>query len=244
MVSESPIIKKDAATKKNLDSWIFRDRQAIEKRFGMEMEKVLELYNSDDGRKKLLLQMKQIDPSLNGNVDNALRTVSENMEELKKKESFLAKMLKLPVRTVKAVAKTVMKYPVLSALGVAAIIAALIYFFGPTAATVGSVASKAGAIFKDTVLTKIGVPTPSIGMEAAAELPVSGGLADPSIAATVAESAGEMAVQNAEFIQAGKIPEAAVKAIRSAAETIVNDPNVQNINPTKAFMELLEKTPK
>ncbi len=241
MISEvqQPLAPKEPAT---LDRWIFRDRETIEKRFGMELEKVLELYHSDSGRKELLLKMKQLDPSLNGNINQALDTVTDNMKELKTKESFLMSMVKLPVRTVKAVSNAVMKHPVLSAMGGLAIIAALIYFFGPAAIGTGEAAKAAAAAFKDTVLTKVAVPTPEMSMEAASNLPVTGGLADAA-ATTAAESAGSMAIESSQYIQAARIPEAAVDSIRSAAEAIANDPNIQSINPTEQFFKLLEKTP-
>lgn len=225
-----------------LDRWIFRDRESIEQRFGMELEKVLELYHSDSGKKQLLVKMKQLDPSLNGNINQALVTVSENMNQLKAKESFLMKMVKLPVRTVKAAANAVRKHPVLSAIGALAIIGVLIYFFGPAAVGTGEVAQRAVQAFKDTVLKKVAVSTPSMGVEAAANLPVTGGLADA--AAASAESAGTLAGENGIFLQGARIPEAVVDSIRSAAEAVAKDPRIPSINPTEKFFEFLEKSPK
>lgn len=105
---------------RELDHWIFRDRESMEKRFGMEMERILELYNTDAGKKQLLERMKQADPALNGNVDRALDLVNKNADQLQKKESFFRRMLMLPVRTTTAVGKTMLRHPVLSALAVLA----------------------------------------------------------------------------------------------------------------------------
>ncbi|MSR68120.1 hypothetical protein EXS65_04865 [Candidatus Peribacteria bacterium] len=241
MISE--IASKSGSPVPNLDRWIFRDREAIEQRFGMELEKVLEMYHSDSGRKELLLKMKQIDPSLNGNINQALETVTDNMKELKTKESFLMKMVKLPIRTVKAVANAVMKHPVLSALGALAVIAALVYFFGPAAVGTGEVGTAAAGAFKDTVLGKVVVPTPGMGVGAAADLPVTGGLSDVA-AGGMAESAGSLAGESGRFIEGARISEAAVDSIRSAADAIAKDPKIRTVDPIGTFFELMENSSK
>ncbi len=227
-----------------IDNWLFRDRESVEKRFGMEMERVLELRKSKEGQRELLQKMHDADPSLNGDAKQVLETVNTNIEQLKKKESFLMKMVKMPVRAVQAVGRTIRKHPVLSGLGAIAILAALIYFFGPAATSLGEVASAASESFKNNVLGKIGVPTPGVGMGAAADLPVTGGLADGAAAAATIESPGMIAAENAGFIESARIPEQAVETIQTIADEILKNPNVQDINPTEQFFDMLDKAPK
>jgi|GEM_PF-3161808 len=90
---------------KLLDAWVFRDRESLENRFGMEMDKILALYNSDTGRQKLLEHMRKIDPSLNGNADRAAGIVKKNMEQLEKKKGFFEKVMALPAKGVELVGK-------------------------------------------------------------------------------------------------------------------------------------------
>jgi hypothetical protein len=170
-----------------LDSWVFRDRESMEKRFGMEMERILELYNTDAGKKALLEQMKQSDPTLNGNVEGALNQVNRNIEQLQKKETFLGKMMKFPGNAVKAVGNTMKRHPVLTtAAGIAAIIA-LLYFTGTLAPTAGQYGSKLVQAFK-SVLGKLSIGTPEVAMDATAAVPVTGGTATAEMAEVATEA--------------------------------------------------------
>lgn len=171
-----------------LDQWIFRDREGIEQRFGMELEKVLELYNSDMGRKQLLEQMQTADPSLNGNIHSAMELVDSNIEQLQKKESFLKKMVKLPVRAVQAVGRTMKKHPVLTAIGGTAALIALLYSIPMLAPGVGAYGTQLIDSFK-TVLGKVGVPIPEAAVDAIGAVPVTGGA---PLAPEVVEGAGEI----------------------------------------------------
>jgi len=105
---------------RELENWIFRDRESIEKRFGMKMEKVLELYHTDEGKKTLLEHMRKADPALNGNVHKTLDLVNKNINQLQKKESFLKKTLMLPVRATVGTGKFMLKHPTLTLLAVLA----------------------------------------------------------------------------------------------------------------------------
>lgn len=79
-----------------LDQWVFRDRESLEQRFGMEMDKLFALYESDQGRQKLIQRMRELDPSLNGNADRAAEIVRQNMEQLEQKKGFLEQVMALP----------------------------------------------------------------------------------------------------------------------------------------------------
>lgn len=107
-----------------IERWLFPDRESVEKQFGMELEKVKELNKTDQGKKQLLEHMKSADPSLNGNIGAALEQVNQNIAVLEKKESFLKKMIKLPVRAVEAVGRAIKKHPIVFSLLVAAGVAA------------------------------------------------------------------------------------------------------------------------
>lgn len=186
-----------------LDHWIFRDRESVEQKFGMEMERILELYETDKGKKELLERMKKTDPSLNGNIHHAMEQVNANIEQLKKKESFLKKMLMLPVRGVEAVGRTMKKHPVLTTVaGIAALIA-LLYFTTPLATTAGEYGLTLIDSFK-SVLGKLGVPLPEVGVDAVAKVPVTGTV-DPILAEEAAEalhSPGMMGEMSGEFLEA------------------------------------------
>jgi hypothetical protein len=114
-----------AAEQRMLTDWVFRDRESMEQRFGMEMSKIIALYNSDEGKKQLLEQMKLMDPSLNGDVDHAADLVQENIEQLEHKKSFFEKVMHLPIDAAHGIGKAGEfvwnhKLLALAAIGVAA----------------------------------------------------------------------------------------------------------------------------
>lgn len=213
--SKDALLPRDV---REMENWVFRDREGIERRFGMKLEKVLEHFHTEAGKKELLKKMKAADPSLNGNVDSALNLVNKNIEQLQKKESFLKKMLMLPVRGVQAVGRTMKKHPVLTALaGITALIA-LLYFTTPLGTTIGGYGLQMIDAFKK-VLGKLNIPIPKLGVDAVAKVPVAGGPVDPFMAKEAAEamqSSGLMQQATHEFLQsAGKA--GAQEALKSGA---------------------------
>ncbi len=183
-----------------VDRWLFRDRDSVEQRFGLEMDRILELRKSKEGQRELIQRMKKADPSLNGNVNDVLRQVDRNLDQLNKKESFLGKVVKLPLRAVQAVGRTIKKHPVLSAVaGIAAIIA-LLYFTPALAPTAGEYGKKLIDAFK-SVLGKLNVPTPETAVDAVAQVPVTGG----SVSEAVAEAATEAANSPSAMESAGRL---------------------------------------
>ena len=80
-----------------LNRFVFKDREELEQKFGMELERIIELYQSDKGRMELLEKMKE-EGVHDGNVDAALQIVTQNAEQLQKKESFLTSVAKFPFR--------------------------------------------------------------------------------------------------------------------------------------------------
>lgn len=212
-----------------LEDWLFKDRESLERRFGMEMERIAELYRTDSGKKQLLEAIRKQDPSLNGNVDAALTQVSSNIDQLKKKESFLTKMLKLPVRAVQAVGRTMKRHPFLTAAAGIAAILALLYFTGPLAQTAGQYGTTLVESFKG-VLSKIGLATPEVAVEATGAVPVTGEAVGEEVARQAAEafiSPGTAAMQTAEAIEAAKSATGAVEAVgglSGAAQGILQSP--------------------
>ena len=155
-----------------LNRFVFKDREELEQKFGMELERIIELYQSDKGRMELLEKMKE-EGVHDENVDAALQIVSQNAEQLQKKESFMKKMLMLPVRGFKAVGRTMRKHPVLTAVaGVAALIALL--YFMPAPPGVGALRDSMIEGGKK-ILEKIGVGLPEAATDAIGEIPVTSG---------------------------------------------------------------------
>jgi len=91
-------------------------------------------------KEQLLQRMKDQSPELNGNVEKALEQVKLNNEQLVKKESFLKKVLKFPVRH---------PYVTLSAVG------AILYFTGAGAFIVSGAESMIGNIPDGKIRTVI-----------------------------------------------------------------------------------------
>lgn len=169
----------------------FRSREALvqyllppHERERLDTEKAIRrievMMQTDDGRKQLLQRLQEADPSLNGNVEAALEQVNLNREQLQKKESFLKKMLMLPVRGLQAVGRTVKKHPILSAAAGIAVLVAILYLIPMLAPGVG--------VFRDNlieggkeILRKIGVPLPEPGVDAIADVPVTGGPVGPDV---------------------------------------------------------------
>ncbi len=229
----------------SVDRWVSSDREGLEQNFnGMALEKVKQLLQTDKGKKELLQMMKQADPSLGGDVDKLITLVDGNVEQLEKKESFLKKVAMMPVRTLKAVGRTIVDHPWLSAFGAVAIIALLIYFFGPAAGTVGALREKATELFGEYVLKKVPVPTPTAGFGAAAEVPVGSGLLGPDAierAAASAESAGTLMGQNLEAARSAGMSDQALKAISGAAEKAVQHPGLPGTNPLDLYFKNIAK---
>lgn len=223
----------------SLDTWVAPTRESLERRFeGMELERVKELLRSDEGKKQLLTLMKESDPSLAGNVDTMLSVVDRNVEQLEKKESFLKKVLMMPVHAAKSVGMTIAKHPVLSAIGTAGIVALLIYFFGPAAGTVGALGQRATELFEGTVLSNVPVPTPGAGFGAAADVSAVGGLAGPEAMAEAAESlesAGDLMIDNLEAARAAQMTDDAMRAVSGAADNVLQNPATPNMNPVEEF---------
>lgn len=227
----------------SLDRWVAPNRESLKRRFdGMELERVKELLRSDEGKKQLLTLMKESDPSLTGDVDRVLSVVDRNVEQLEKKESFLTKVLMMPVHAAKAVGMTIIKHPVLSAIGAAGIVALLIYFFGPAAGTVGELGQRGVEFFGETVLSEVPVPTPGAGFGAAAEVPAIGGLAGPDAMAGAAESlesAGNLAIDNLEAARAAQATDEAMRAISGAADNVLQSPMTPDMNPVEELFRQL-----
>jgi hypothetical protein len=93
-----------------------------------------------DEKEQLLMHMKEQSPQLNGNVEKALEQVKLNNEQLIKKESFLKKVLKFPVR-----------HPYITLAAVASIL----YFTGAGAFLASGVESVIGQIPDGKIRTVI-----------------------------------------------------------------------------------------
>ncbi len=168
---------------------VFRDQEELREYLGTnkELEEIGVMYKTQDGKQELLALLRKADPSLNGNVEGALEQIDLNREQLEKKESFLKKMLKLPGRALKALGRTMRKHPVLTAIAGLAGFIALLYFMPTIAPTAGEYGRKLIESFKG-VLQKEGITTPAAGVDAIAELPVTGAPVSPEIV----ERAGEI----------------------------------------------------
>ena len=131
----------------------YKDRESAEARLGMELDKARTMIQSDEGRKELIEKL-----SLNGNANKVLEGIDLNVEQLKKKEGFLKKMLKLPGRTLKATLGLMKRHPVISVLILLALaaggVATGLYFTGNL----------------ELFLTKVGLGKILGGAEAAKEL--------------------------------------------------------------------------
>lgn len=214
-----------------VENWIFKDRESIEKRFGMEMEKILERQRTEEGKRELLERMKSVDPALNGNVEHALQHVNRNIEVLQKKEGFLTKMVKLPGRAVSAVGRGIKKHPILSAsVGIAALLA-LLYFTGPLATTSGEYGQQLVDAFKKT-MGKLHVATPEVAVDQVAKVPVTGevvGQEAADLATRAFQSPGEaigQTYQAAEAVKAatGVEPGAALPNLSQGAAEVMQSP--------------------
>jgi hypothetical protein len=168
---------------------VFRDEVELQKYLGTQkqLEEIGVMFQTQDGRKELLALLKKADPALNGNVEGALNQIDLNREQLEKKESFLKKMLKMPVRALKALGRTMRRHPILTALGGLAAVIALLYFMPALAPTAGEYGRQLIEAFKG-VLQKVGLPTPSPGVDAISKVPITGGPVSPE----VVERAGEI----------------------------------------------------
>ncbi len=216
--------KTVSATDRALNGWLFRDRKELENRFGLQMERISELSKTDKGKQELLQRMKKADPSLNGDIDKALAQVDTNIRQLEKKESFLKKMLMMPVRAVKAVGRTMWRHKVLSAVAIIAGIIALLYFTPTLAPAAGEYGRRLIEAFK-TQLAKLKMPTPQTAVESAGKSGITGGPVSPSVAraaAAAAESPGEMAAGTQTLLEAAKdssiAPTQLEKITKSAGE--------------------------
>lgn len=229
--------------RRSTDQWVAPDRETFSENFeGLELERVKQLLATDEG-KKHLLEVMDADPALK---EKMLSLVDRNIEQLEKKESFLMKVVKMPLHVTKAVGKTILKHPVLSAIGAAGIVALLIYFFGPAAGTVGMLGQRAIESFGEHVLGNVPVLTPEAGFEAAAELPAIGGLAGPEAleqAAQASESAGSLLYQNLEAAEAAGMSDGAMQTVTEAADSVIADPMLENINPVQKFFESFPPPP-
>ena len=153
----------------------YRSRESAETKFGMELDKVRTKIQSDEGRRELIQQL-----NLNGNADTVLEGIDLNVEQLKKKESFFMKMLKLPGRAVKSAFNVMGRHPFLTSAAVIAIIIAILYFTPALAPTAGEYGTKLVQAFKGT-LAKIGVGTPEAATDAISKLPITGGSVPPEV---------------------------------------------------------------
>lgn len=187
MMTERTAVAESSSDGQGIDRWIFRDRESMEKRFGLEMERILELHKTNVGKQELLQKMKDADPTLNGNADKAMKQVRGNIEQLQKKESFFKRMLTLPPRAMQAVGTTMSKHKKLSAVAVVAAIIAIAYFTPALAPTAGQYGTKLIQALK-TTLTKVGIATPEAATDMIGSLPVTGG----PVSDEVVREAGEI----------------------------------------------------
>lgn len=167
----------------NVDKWIFRDRESLEDRFGLELERILELRKSKEGQRELLTRMKEADPTLNGEGEKVLKQVDRNVEQLKKKETFFESVAKFPQRTIKSALSAMYHHPFLTAAGGIAAILALLYFSPALATTGGQYGQKLIDAFRN-VMGKLKNPLPTVGTDAVGKVGVmSGGASEAAVEA-------------------------------------------------------------
>lgn len=140
---------------------------------------------------------------VNANVHAALEQLSLNREQLQKKESFLKKMLMLPVRGVQALGRTMKKHKALTAVvGIAALIA-LLYFL-PMPPGVGRLRDSMIQAGKE-VLRKVGVSLPEPAVDAIANVPATGGAVAPEVMRHAEEILSSPSAVQEEIRQLGEI---------------------------------------
>src|SRR3989344_142019 len=168
---------------------VFHDEREVQEYLGTKkrLEELAVMSGTKEGEKEFLTLLKRANPSLNGNIDAAHEQADLNIEQLEKKKNFLQKMLSVPGRALKSLGRTMKKHTILTALGGLAAVIALLYFMPALAPTTGKYGRQLIEAFKE-VLKKVGLPTPTAGVDAIAELPVTGGPVSPD----VVERAGEI----------------------------------------------------
>lgn len=235
------------------DAVVAPDKETFERRFGMTLDEVRVLLQTKDGERQLL---KRIQDALattpnaaaaQAEVDKILPLVGRNVEQLRKKESFLSKVVSMPLRAIKAVGKTIVKHPILSAIGVAGVIALLIYLFGPAAGTVGMFGHQVTKAFEENVLRKVPVPTPEAGFSAVADVPAASGLAGPEAFRAAAESVQSPAAtmyMNMDAAKAAGLSDQALKAISDTSRSILANPTLATPEAQmKALFDTIPPTP-
>lgn len=151
------------------EGYPYKERELAEARLGMQLEEARAKIESVEGRKELIEQL-----NLNGDAEQVLDSVDLNLEQLKKKESFFMKMLKLPGRTLKATLGMMKRHPIITGIAGVAILIALLYFMPALAPTAGEYGKNLIQSFKN-VLAKIGIGTPEAATDAIGNIPITGG---------------------------------------------------------------------
>lgn len=124
----SSIAQEMPATKEGQPSFpVFKDRREMEDFSRVLGFKKLEEFESALGsvqqREKLVEALRKRDPHLNGQVDALIKHLKINRQEIRRKESWYEKVMKLPGRVLKKSWETVKKHPFASALLLAALAA-------------------------------------------------------------------------------------------------------------------------
>ncbi len=178
---------------------------------------------------------------LNGRSEAVERTYRLHQQEFARKETLLGTTWRWTKNTAGFAADVVSapfrwtwqsfkSHPILTTVGIAAIIVAILYFTGPLAPTAGDFGAGLIESFKG-VLAKVGVAVPEVAVDATAAVPVTGDVASQAVAEQAAASfasPGEGALLNAGAAAnanaATGAAEAALDLTDSAAESIFQSP--------------------
>lgn len=229
-----------------LDDWVFRDREAVEGRFGIQIDRLREMLRSDEGRRTIMEEMHRIDNGLNGQSEQALRQLDRNIDQIKKKESFLTKMAKAPFRACKKAVECLVKHPVLSSAAIIAILIAILYFTPTLAPTAGEYGNALIERFKE-VLRRFHIASPEIATDAVGKVAVTGGPVSESVAEVAREvfvSPGSMTEQTGEFLRSAADPTIVVpdadSALSSSAKQILQTAPVAPGVPSVIMPEITD----
>ncbi len=142
-----------------------------------ELERVRALIQTRAGQSRLLQRVQSDHPGMP--QSEILRHIERNVEQLRKKESFLMKVLKMPVQGLKSIGSAIARRPVASALVAVAGLLALLYFL-PAPPGVGRLRDD---MIEGTrrILTRVGVSLPQANTDAIAAVPVTGGPVVPDV---------------------------------------------------------------
>lgn len=149
---------------------VARTPEQLEERYGKSLEEMQATLASEEGREELMRMFQAEHPELNGKAKEILDYLSLNVEQLKKKETLMQKVLSLPKRAISAIWETIKKHPILSAV---AVLALLLYFL-PMPPGLGRFGDKFIEAVKG-LLAKSGISVPEVATDALADAPVTGG---------------------------------------------------------------------